>query len=63
MNDRYAKPTFSVNRYDKDGDVWEDGVYLHFGMASLKVADTREEYKNFVERLKFMESEILDGND
>ena len=61
MKARYAKPTFSVNRYDADGDVWENGVYLHFGMATIKVADTKEEYRNFVSHLKFMESEICTG--
>lgn len=61
MKDRYAKPTFSLNRYNNDGDVWEHGVYLHFGMATIKVADTQVEYKNFVSHLKFMESEICTG--
>ena len=61
MNVRYAKPTFSVDRFDKDGDDWETGVYLHFGIASVKVADTPEEFGNFVAHLKFMESEIVSG--
>ena len=61
MSARYAKPTFSVDRFDKDGDAWEMGVYLHFGFASVKVADTPEEFGNFVAHLKFMESEIVSG--
>lgn len=61
MQDRYAKPTFSIDRFDKDGDAYEKGVYLHFGFVSVKVADTKEEYRDFVAYLERIGSEIVDG--
>jgi len=55
------KPSFSINRNDTDGDVWEEGVYLHFGDTTVRVAKSKEEYKNFVSYLRFMEAEILES--
>jgi hypothetical protein len=35
---------FSVNSYDSDGDLFEVGVYLHFGDTRVRVADTIEDF-------------------
>ncbi len=58
MSDRYAKPTFSIDRFDADGDAWENGVYLHFGHAAVKVCDSPSDYRDFVANLSFMAAEI-----
>ena len=42
-----SKPTFSVNEYDKDGDISESGIFLHFGIAKIKVAESVEEAVKF----------------
>ncbi len=52
---------FSVNRYDKDGDSYEEGIYLHFGETAICVAETIEEYEAIVERLKGMTEEIKEN--
>lgn len=49
---------FSVNRYDKDGDVVEKGVYLWFGETSVRVAGGLDDFKKFLERLNGMAPEI-----
>lgn len=52
------KPYFSVNDYDKDGDVVEYGIYLHFGDTRILVAETIYEFKRFVDRISSMPKEI-----
>jgi hypothetical protein len=56
-----ANILFSVNRYDKDGDSYEEGIYLHFGEIAVRVAETIEEYEAIVERLKGMTKEIREN--
>lgn len=41
------KVEYSINSYDRDGDRYEDGIYLHFGNTRVLVAKTLEEYKEF----------------
>ena len=53
--------TFSIDRHDKDGDSWETGIYLHFGNASIKVAEDIEGYKEFTAKLEHMTVEIADN--
>jgi hypothetical protein len=31
--------TFTVNSYDQDGDVVEEGIFLHFGETRIRVAN------------------------
>lgn len=49
---------FSVHDYDKDGDVHDAGVFLHFGETRVKVADNLEDFKKFVARISGMVEEI-----
>jgi hypothetical protein len=57
----YEKPNFSINDFDSDGDMSEAGVYLHFGNARIRVADTKEEFTDFIKRLQSMEKEIYEN--
>lgn len=51
--------TFSIHRYDCDGDMMQEGVFLHFGdCAVVKVSDSVLEFFNFVSRIKAIEREI-----
>ncbi len=51
--------TFSIHRYDCDGDMMQEGVFLHFGdWAVVKVSDSVLEFFNFVSRIKAIEREI-----
>jgi hypothetical protein len=49
---------FSVNEFDRDGDLVEEGVYLHFGDTKVKVAEDLKGYKDFVTELQRMDKEI-----
>jgi hypothetical protein len=49
---------FSVNEYDQDGDINDEGIYLHFGDTRVKVASSIVEFKQFVDRISSMVDEI-----
>ncbi len=56
---KVADITFSIHRYDCDGDMMQKGVFLHFGdCAVVKVSDSVPEFFNFVSRIKAIEREI-----
>jgi len=50
--------TFSINRYDKDGDIFENGIYLHFGDVSIKIANDIAEFKVFYNEIEDIIKEI-----
>jgi hypothetical protein len=55
-------PLFTVNRYDRDGDITEAGVFLHFeNNTIIKVADTVGEFDKFIEALQTMSKEIKEN--
>lgn len=49
---------FSVHRYDSDGDVYEEGIFLHFGEVGVKVANDINDFDNFIGDLQKMKDEI-----
>jgi hypothetical protein len=55
--------TFSINRYDEDGVVFEEGVFLNFGQTSVKAANSIDEFKSilfhFEAMIVEMESDYL----
>ncbi len=50
--------TYSLSRYDRDGDCIEHGVFLHFGDVSVKIADTVEEFEQIVPCMQQIIKEI-----
>lgn len=50
--------SFSVHSHDQDGDVYESGIYLHFGHTRVRVAGGRDGFRKFMERLERLEKEI-----
>lgn len=52
---------FSVNRYDRDGDISETGIYLHFGDTAVKVAETVRELEEVVDVLSLIVAEIKEN--
>ena len=52
--------TFSVNEYDCDGDIVEEGIFLNFGDARILVAKNLEDYKEFCKTVSDMTDEISD---
>lgn len=51
---------FSVNDFDSDGDLSEQGVYLHFDSSRIKVAEDLQDYRDFISELQRMEKEIAE---
>ena len=55
----YIMPLFSVNSYDEDGDIIEEGIFLYFGNNTrIKVAENIEGYRLFVDFLASITGEI-----
>jgi len=52
------KPTFSINDYDSDGDIYKKGVFLHFGETRIKAADSLDEFRHIIEHFKLIIGEI-----
>ena len=49
---------FSVNDYDSDGDVSERGIYLHFGDTRVRVADDKNDFRDFMKTMEGIFKEI-----
>ena len=52
------KPTFTVNDYDSDGDIFKKGIFLHFGETRIKAADSIDEFRQIIEHFERMVDEI-----
>lgn len=57
----HRMPTFSINIHDRNGDIMDDGIFLYFGDAMIKVADDKDEFAAFVNHLKKIEDEIREN--
>ena len=44
-------PTYSINRYDDEGDSWDDGIFIHFGSITIKVGEDIEALDTMIEQL------------
>jgi hypothetical protein len=56
-----SKITYFVNQYDKDGDLFEEGVFLSIGNSSFKVCDSVEELSEVLSLLKNIQKEIMEN--
>lgn len=52
---------FSVNRYDRDGDIEEEGIFLHFGDTIVKAADTFADFRKLPDHIESMVEEIAEN--
>jgi len=59
--DEYIGPSFSVNRYDKDGDSYDEGIFLHYGHTCIKVATTLRGFKAHAKHISRMAEEIAEN--
>lgn len=55
------KIMFSVNRYDRDGDIEETGIFLHFGDTIVKAADTFADFRTLPDAIYSMVDEIREN--
>lgn len=49
---------FSVNSYDRDGDIESEGIFLHFEDTRVKAANTLKEFREIVAHFESMIREI-----
>lgn len=49
---------FSVNDYDQDGDVTNEGIFLHFGGTRVKAAESLADFRAIVGHMESMVREI-----
>ena len=49
---------FSVNSYDKDGELDGKGIFLHFGETRVYVAPNIEEFRKIIPHFESMIEEI-----
>ena len=47
--------------HDDEGDVWMNGIFLHFGDTTILVAKTMSEFSEFCDRLISMKPEIMEN--
>jgi hypothetical protein len=53
--------SFSVHDYDFEGDIFDSGIFLHFGDTRIKIADNLEEFKAVAHRINDMGEEIAEN--
>ena len=56
--DDYLGPTFSINQHDSDGDIYDCGIYLHYGHTSIRVAKNMRGFKAHIKHLQGVADEI-----
>ena len=52
------KITFSINTYDADGDLVDEGIFLHFERTTIMVASNIVEFKRVVFQIEVIAKEI-----
>lgn len=50
---------FSINEYDSDGSLLEEGIYIHFADTKIKLCERIEEFEGIVRRFNIIFREIL----
>lgn len=44
---------FSINSHDKDGNIYETGIYLHFDETRIRICKSLDEFELIVDHLKY----------
>jgi hypothetical protein len=52
------KITFTINEYDSNGVIWEEGVYLHFEDTRIKVAESIADFQKVVDQIQKINVEL-----
>ena len=61
MNDNKS-PSFSINDYDDEGDIYSKGVFLHFGDTRLKIGSSVDDLKELAASILRSAAEIEENN-
>ena len=52
---------FTIHAYDSDGDIYENGIYLHFEHTAIRVCDSIEDFDKVVENIKLIQKELKEN--
>lgn len=53
--------TFSIDRFDEDGDCVECGIYLHFGDTAIRIGNHTKDAVLLKEQIDKIVDEILNS--
>jgi len=53
--------TFSVNLYDEDGDIYQEGIFLHINENTILKLKSSDEMERFINRLENCLKEIREN--
>ena len=57
-----TKLAFSIDMHDRDGDVYESGIYLHIDDTTIiRVGNDLVEFDAFVAHIQGMRAEIVEN--
>ncbi len=56
------KITFSINRYDKDGDICDSGIFLHIDNTTILKIENMQELDRMIENLQQISTEIKENH-
>jgi hypothetical protein len=56
----YQNASFSVDQYDRDGDIVEEGVFVHLGATILQFSGVKQ-LDGFIEKLKKISNEVKEN--
>jgi len=59
--EEYLGPTFSIDMHDRDGDAYDNGIWLHYGPTAIRVARTLRGFKAHIKHLEGMVWEITEN--
>lgn len=57
-----SKITYFINLYDRDGDLFETGVFFNIGDSFFKVCDTPEELADVIDHIDGIQQEIINNS-
>lgn len=52
---------FTVNEYDKDGDVFKEGIFFNFGDTKIWVCQTADELDEIIDNIRSIKDEIKEN--
>ena len=56
------KFSFSINEYDHDGDIAEEGIFLHSENFRIKIGEDISSIDELISNLNSIREEILENN-
>ena len=55
------KLTFSIHEYDSDGDILDEGLFIHCEGIRIKIGDYLDSIDDLINQLQKIKKEILEN--